>query len=744
MDMGSLSTSGRDVAQQPASKSEGAVPSPNYLDQLTGSSFNPFPPDGLGGFTPPEGEWNRWRRQQNAERKAAQESAGDSRHKAPPQSPLPDYQSTPPESNPSNLSTIKTSETYIPSPNPPSALPSYFKDKADRYYIDEYRRPTPFPTTPRKYNINHYPTMGQPFQYPPTPPLPQGKTIDDVPNKLTIDVEYTDACYGVSPATSPRRSIHVPGGDILRKRKEKPRVFEYEPGSAGRYIAGIKDTEQRRATMRAFMHSIYPPGQDWLRCEDDSDDEEEEEAEETAQSTELRQPKVGDAGIPDKDTLLRVLAFRAEYNLHDKNTTVRPGSAKKASESGPAVERILFARRPLGAAATSSSHVDSLGPAVKACVAEKQTYEPDASVERQASWQPDPWASDTNDGAKFPAPDVFSSDSEDDRPILNAEAYIYGGPPYREYRGLPPLHGDTSLHGDTPLHGDTHLPEEPTDLLASDSEERREFRIPDDWLRNSENDRGPAVKACVAEKQRTYEQYPSDHNGTGPAGPTGKRTYGQYVSDDTSELSSPPPPPTNVKRIRLTNSSRAASSTVTAKSAAAAATTAAAPTRNYPDYYHRPPTPFPRATPTTASTTNSNTLTASPVEPKNKRKHADISGGVAAWKGKGVGLKPKRRRRGRKSKSKKARKDDPDAEYSDGSGAEVLSDDEVAVKRQRKLKREKREKLLGPHAAGRRTVGLQVDGPYDTDFGDDHDSNFELLDYDYEFEDAQINDRVDG
>ncbi|RYP40270.1 hypothetical protein DL767_001813 [Monosporascus sp. MG133] len=738
MDMDSLSTPGGDVAQQSASKSEGVVPSPDYLDPLTGSSFNPFPPTGLGDFTPPEGAWEQWRRQQNVERKAAQESAGDSRHAAPSPSPLPDYQSTPPDSNPSNLSTIKTSETYIPSPTPPSALPSFFKDKADRYYIDEYRRPTPFPTTPVKHNIKHYPTMGQPFQYPPTPPLPQGKTIDDVPNKLTIDVEYTDACYGVSPATSPRRSIHVPGGDILRKRKEKPRVFEYEPGSAGRYIAGIKDTEQRRATMRAFMHSIHPPGQDWLRCEDDSDYEEEEEAEETAQSTELRQPKVGDPGIPDKDTLLRVLAFRAEYSLHDKNTTVRPGSAKKSSESGPPVERILFGRRPVGAAATSPSHVDILGPTVKACVAEKHTDEQDASVERQASWHPDPWVSDSNEGTKFPAPDVSSSDSEDDGPLLNAKASICGGPPYGEHRDLPPLRGDTPL------------PEKPTDPLPSGSEERREFPVTDDWLSNTEDDLGPAVKASVAEKQPTYEQYPSDNDGIGPAvktRPTGKRTYRQYVSDDTSELSSPPPPPTNVKRIRLTNSSRAASSTVTAKSAAAEATAAAAPTQNYPDYYHRPPTPFPRATLTTASTINGDNLTASPVEPKNKRKRADISGDVAAWKGKGVGLKPKRRRRrrGRKSKSKKARKDDPDAEYSDGSGADVLSEDEVAVKRQKKLKREKREKLLGPYAAGRRTVGLQVDGPYDIDFGDDdHDSNFEFLDYDYEFEDAQINDRVGG
>ncbi|RYP52181.1 hypothetical protein DL768_002623 [Monosporascus sp. mg162] len=691
--MDSISSPGGDVAQQSATKSEGVVPSPDYVDQLTGSSFNPFPPTGLGGFTPPEGGWNRWRRQQDAERKAAQESAGDSRHQAPSHSSLPDYQSTLPESNPSNLSTTKTSDTYIPSPTPPSALPSFFKDKADRYYVDEYRQPTSFPTTPIKYNINHYPTMGQPFQYPPTPSLPQGKTIDDVPNKLTIDVEYIDTCYGVSPATSPRRSIHVPGGDILRKRKEKPRVFEYEPGSAGRYIAGIKDTEQRRATMRAFMHSIHPPGQDWLRCEDDSDYEEGEEAEETAQSTELRQPKVGDAGIPDKDTLLRVLAFRAEYSLHDKNTTVRPGSVKKSSQSGPPVERILFGRRPVGAAATSSSHVDSLGPAVKACVAEKYIDEQDASVERQASWHPDQWASDTNEGAEFQAPDASSSDSE----------------------------------------------------------ERGEFSIPDDWLSNSEDDRGPAVKACAAENQRTYEKYPSDHDGIGPAVkgyPTGKRTYEQHVSDDTSELSSPPPPPTKVKRIRLTNSSRAASPTVAAGSTTTAAPTAAAPTRNPRGYYHRPPTPFPRATPTTASTTNSGILTSSPVEPKKERKHADISGGGAAWKGKGVGLKPKRRRGGRKSKSKKARKNDPDAEYSDGSDAEVLlvlSEDEVAVKRQKKLKREKREKLLGPYAARPRAVGLQVDGPYDIDFGDDdHDSNFEFLDYDYEFEDARINDRVDG
>ncbi|RYP87403.1 hypothetical protein DL769_000499 [Monosporascus sp. CRB-8-3] len=736
MDMDSLSTLGGGVAQQSATENEDVVPSPNYADQLTGSSFKPFRPPGLGGFTPPEGGWNRWSRQQDAERKAAQESQGDPRHRVPSSpSPLPDYQSTLPDPNPSNLSTVKTSETYIPSPTPPSALPSFFKDKADKYYIDEYRRPTPFPTTPMKYDISRYPTMGQPFHHPPTPPLSQAKTIDDVPNKLTIDVQYTDACYGVSPATSPRRSIHVPGGDILRKRKEKPRVFEYEPGSAGKYIAGIKDTEQRRATMRAFMHSIYPPGQDWLRCEDDSDYEEEERAEETAQSTELRQPKVGDAGIPDKDTLLRVLAFRAEYNLYDKNTTVRPGSAKKSSESGPPVERVLFDRPPVVAAAATSSLDGSLGPAVKACVAEKHADEQDAAVERQASWHPDPWASDTNEGAKSSAPDASSSDSEDDRPFLNAKAYIYGESHYGEAHGLP------SLRGDTPL------PEEPTDPLASDPEERRESPIPDDRLSNSADDRGPAVGACVAEKQRTYEQYPSDHDGIGPAvkgRPTGKRTYGQYVSDDTSELSSPPPPPTNVKRIRLTGSSRAASSTVAAESATAAAETAAPPSQNYPDYYHRPPTPFPRATPNTASTTASGTLTTSPVEPKNRRKHAEISRGATAGKGKGVGLKPKRRRR-RKSKSKKARKNDPDADYSDGSDADGLSEDEVAVKRQKKLKREKREKLLGPDAARRRTVGPQVDGPYDIDFGDeDHDSNFEFLDYDYELEDVQINDRADG
>ncbi|RYO98437.1 hypothetical protein DL766_009320 [Monosporascus sp. MC13-8B] len=90
--------------------------------------------------------------------------------------------------------------------------------------------------------------MGQPFQYPPVSPSLQAKTIDDVPNKLTIDVEYINACYGMLPTTSPRRSILIPGGDILRKRKEKQRVFEYERGSAGRYIAGIKDTEQRRIT----------------------------------------------------------------------------------------------------------------------------------------------------------------------------------------------------------------------------------------------------------------------------------------------------------------------------------------------------------------------------------------------------------------------------------------------------------------------------------------------------------------
>ncbi|RYO87163.1 hypothetical protein DL766_009455 [Monosporascus sp. MC13-8B] len=676
--MDSLNTPGRDVAQQSATNNEGVVPSPDYADQLTGSSFNPFPPTGLGGFMPPEGGWNRWRRQQNAEREAAQESTGDSRHQVPSHSPLPDYQSTRPDSNPSNLSTTKSPELFVPSPTPgsalpsffqdkadrynspttPSTLPSFFKDKADRYYIDEYRQPTPFPTTPIKYDISHYRTMGQPFQYPPTPPLPQAKTIDDVPNKLTIDVEYTDACYGVSPATSPRRSIHVPGGDILRKRKEKPRVFEYEPGWAGRYIAGIKDTEQRRATMRAFMHSIHPPGQDWLRCEDDSDYEEEEETEETAQSTELRQPKVSDPGIPDKDTLLRVLAFRAEYNLYDKNTTVRPGSTKRFSESGPPVERILFDRAPAvaAAAAASSSLDDSLDPAVKACVAEKHTDKQVASVERE-SRHPDPWTSDSNDGAKISIPDVSSSDSE----------------------------------------------------------ERREFPIPDNRLSNSEDDRGPAVRACAAERQRTFEQSPSDHDGIGPAAgarPTGKRTNEQYVSDDTSELSSPPPPPTNVKRIKLTSSSRAASSTVAAKSATAAAATAAATTQNYPAYYHRPPTPFPRAIPTTASATASGTLAASPVEPKNKRKHADMSRGIAAWKGKGVGLKPKRRRGGRKSKSKKARKNDPDADYSDGSDADVLSEDEVAVKRQKKLKREKQEKpkkLLGPYAARRPTVGLQVD-----------------------------------
>ncbi|RYP04217.1 hypothetical protein DL764_004607 [Monosporascus ibericus] len=736
MDMDSLSTPRGHVAQQSTSKSESVVPSPNYLDLSTGSCFNQFPPTRLGDFTLSEGGWNQWRRQQDAERKAAQGSAGDPRYETPSQSPLPDYQSTLPDPNPSNLSTVKTSETYIPSPTPPSALPSFFKDKADRYYIDEYRRPTPFPTTPKKYDISHYTTMGQPFHYPPTPPsmpLPQGKIIDDVPNKLMIDVEYTDACYGMLPATSPRRSIHARGGDILRKRKEKPRVFEYEPGSAGRYIAGIKDAEQRRATMRAFMHSIHPPGQDWLRCEDDSDYEEEEEAEETAQNIELRQPKVGDAGIPDKDTLLRVLAFRAEYNLHDKNTTVRPGSAKKSSESGPAVERILFRRPPGVAAATSSSHVASLDPAVKACVAEKHTDEQDTPVERQTSWQSDPWASDANEDAKVQAPDVSSSDSEADRPILNAKTYIYGEPPHGEYRGLPTLHGGTPL------------PEEPTDPLTGDSEETREFSNPYDWLSNSENDSGPAVKACAAEKQRTYEQYASDHDDIGPtvkARPTGKRTHRQYVSDDISELSSSPPPLTNVKRIRLTNSSRAASSIAAAKSAATAATAAAAPTRNYPDYYHRPPTPFPRATPTTASTTNSGILTTSPVEPKNKRKHADISRGVAASKGKGVGSKPKRRRGGRKPKSKKARKNDPDAEYSDGSDADVLSEDEVAVKRQKKLKR---EKLLSPDAARRRAVGLQVDGPCDFDSGDEgRESNFEFLDYDYEIEDAQINDRVDG
>ncbi|RYP46860.1 hypothetical protein DL768_006999 [Monosporascus sp. mg162] len=272
--------------------------------------------------------------------------------------------------------------------------------------------------------------------------------------------------------------------DAKKRRAEDERLQE----------AVKKTRTEPPSPLRAFLHSIQPPGQDWLRCEDDSDYEEEEEAEKTARSTELRQPKVGDAGTPDKDTLLRVLAFRAEYNLHDKSTTVPSGSAKKSS-SGPVVERILFDRRPIIAAATNSSHDDSLGPTVKACVAEKHTDEQNASVERQVSWHSDPWASDATKGAKFPNPEVSSSDSGDCA-TLNARAYMYRGLPYGEYRGLPPLHGDTPL------------PEEPTDPLARGSEERRGFPIPFNWLSNSEDNRSPAVKAYITESSALMNHTP--------------------------------------------------------------------------------------------------------------------------------------------------------------------------------------------------------------------------------------------
>lgn len=159
-----------------------------------------------------------------------------------------------------------------------------------------------------------------------TPP-PSHTRIEEVPGKLQLNMNNLYSRSGKFPPTTTDRTMNVLPVNLLHKRKTKPRVYEYEPGSASKYIESIKDDEKRQAAMKAFIRATYPPRGDFVPPKDNNSYDETLGAN---QLTGLRQPVIGDVGIPDTKTLLLVLAFRAAFNDHDVNTAVKPTPAKQS------------------------------------------------------------------------------------------------------------------------------------------------------------------------------------------------------------------------------------------------------------------------------------------------------------------------------------------------------------------------------------------------------------------------------
>lgn len=264
---------------------------------------------------------------------------------APQENTGAQYVYIPPESSPHNSFSTKTvpdapkkfrhglSPLFdrVPGPLPSSDLPPVFKPVANKYFMDKYAIPTPIP--PPATTVKPDPGQSGINLANITPPPSQTKTshtkIEEAPGHLRIDMAKL---YALTDGRLPKgveRTAMMPGVDLLRKRKTKPRVYEYEPGSAKRYLQGIEDADKRRATMRAFIRATYPPDENFVPAKDGSYNE----ALGPNQETGLRQPMVGDAGIPDTKTLLLLLAYRAEYNAYDKNVAVRPAASVKAPSS---------------------------------------------------------------------------------------------------------------------------------------------------------------------------------------------------------------------------------------------------------------------------------------------------------------------------------------------------------------------------------------------------------------------------